>query len=61
MIIKELSTEIVQKIKDEISNFKGVNLSGHQIQKFENLELLDKLQTFNVSNNKITGSLVGLN
>lgn len=61
MIIKELSKEIVQKIKDEISNFKGVNLSGHQIQKFENLEPLDKLQTFNVSNNKITGSLVGLN
>jgi hypothetical protein len=59
-MIKQLTLDMVQQIKDQYPNIKSLNLSNNPIEVIENLELLTTLLSLNISHNKLT-SMNGLN
>ena len=51
---------MMEELKESHPSLKKLNLSGHQIETIENIEILDSIQNLNLSKNQIT-SLNGLN
>ncbi|CAI2385803.1 unnamed protein product [Moneuplotes crassus] len=60
MQFDRINKEMMEEIRNRKPNLKTLNLSTHNIEKIEHLELLSSLERLNISSNKI-GSLTGLN